>query len=95
MLQIKLLQLKKDVAANKQLLQIHCKNEITHWYPVLTLFRWVPCFVLVVGRKPAKNQNIAQLATFPYSSQVLQGPSGIGSEAKQPVVKGPMNFQEF
>ena len=35
-----------------------------------------------MGRKPAKNQSIA-------------GPSGIGSEAKQPVVKSPINFQEF
>lgn len=81
LLQIKkmLLQIKKYVAENKEsLLQI--KKQLLYLIftlvPSLTLFkrscentrRWAPRFVLVVGRKAAKNQSIAQLVAFPYNS---------------------------
>ena len=81
-----LLQIKKDVAANKKsplqiktLLQkkkggvpdLHTGTQSYSFQASCkNTRRWVPCFVLVVGRKPAKNQIIAQLLAFPYSSRV-------------------------
>ena len=76
-----LLQIKKYVAANKEsLLQIKKTLVVPDFHTGTQSYsfqasckntrQWVPCFVLVVGRKPANNQSITQLVAFAYSSRV-------------------------
>ena len=58
----------KNVAANqKMFLQIKKCCFKVHFQPCVKNMQWVSCFILVVGRKPAKNQSITQLVAFPYS----------------------------
>ena len=47
------------------------------------------------GKEASEASKYCSACGFSLQQSSVAGPSGIDSEAKQPVVKSPMNFQEF
>ena len=47
------------------------------------------------GKEACEESKYCSACGFSLLQSSAAGPSGIGSEAKQPVVKSPINFQEF
>ena len=47
------------------------------------------------GKEASEESKYCSAYGFSLPQSSVAGPSGIGSEAKQPVVKSPINFQEF
>ena len=47
------------------------------------------------GKEASEESKYCSACGFSLLQSSVAGPSGIGSEVKQPVVKSPMNFQEF
>ena len=47
------------------------------------------------GEEASEEPKYCSACGFSLLQSSFAGPSGIGSEAKQPIVKSPINFQEF